>query len=202
LSLTTGLDAVGKIMQAPSSTGITELLAAWRQGDQAALTQLMPVVYQELRKIADGYLRRESHNHTLQPTALIHEAYLRLIDQSLPQWQNRAHFFGVAAQLMRQILVEHARAQLAQKRGGGALQVELDDALSYVPERAADLVALDEALTSLAEFDARKSQLIELRYFGGLSVEETAHVMEVSVSTIVREQRLARAWLSRQLRKE
>lgn len=189
-------------MQESSSTGITELLAAWRQGDQAALTQLMPVVYQELRKIADSYLRRESHGHTLQPTALIHEAYLRLIDQSLPQWQNRAHFFGVAAQLMRQILVEHARAQLAQKRGGGARQVELDDALSYVPERAADLVALDDALTSLAEFDARKSQLIELRYFGGLSVEETAHVMDVSVSTVVREQRLARAWLSRELRKE
>jgi len=189
-------------MQAPSSHGITQLLAAWRQGDQAALSQLMPVVYQELRKIADSYLRRENPSHTLQPTALIHEAYLRLIDQSLPQWQNRAHFFGVAAQLMRQILVEHARAQLAQKRGGGAAQVELNEALNYMPERASELVALDDALNSLAEFDERKSRLIELRYFGGLSVEETAHVLDVSVSTIVREQRLAQAWLSRELRRE
>lgn len=181
---------------------ITPLLVNWRRGDEQALAQLLPIVYQELRKIADGYLRRERSDHTLQPTALIHEAYMRLVDQSLPQWQNRAHFYGVAAQLMRQILVEHARAQLAQKRGGGAEQVELEDALNYAPEKAVELVALDDALNSLAEFDERKSRLIELRYFGGLSVEETAHVMNVSMATITREQRLAQAWLRQALRKK
>ncbi len=180
---------------------ITQLLAHWGAGDQAALAQLLPVVYQELRQIADGYLRRERADHTLQATALIHEAYLRLIDQSLPQWQNRAHFFGVAAQLMRQILVEHARAHLTQKRGGGAQQVELDEALTYAPTRAAELLQLDDALKSLAEFDERKSRLIELRYFGGLSVAETAHVMGLSPATVSRDQRLAQAWLRQALQK-
>lgn len=180
---------------------ITPLLMNWRQGDEQALGELLPIVYQELRKIADSYLRRERSDHTLQPTALINEAYLRLVDQSLPQWQNRAHFYGVAAQLMRQILVEHARAQLAQKRGGGAEQIELEDALNYAPEKAAELVALDDALTELSSFDERKSRLIELRYFGGLSVEETAHVMNISTATVTREQRLAQAWLRQSLRK-
>ncbi len=192
----------GQSMQTYAANEITQLLINWGQGDQAALAQLLPVVQEELRKIADGYLRRERHGHTLQPTALIHEAYLRLVEQNLPHWQNRAHFYGVAAQLMRQILVEHARAQASQKRGGGAHQITLDDALNYVPERAAELVALDDALTALAEFDARKSRIIELRYFGGLSVEETAQVMAVSASTITREQRLAQAWLRHTLRKE
>jgi RNA polymerase sigma-70 factor, ECF subfamily len=187
----------------PSSDpqNITQLLAQWGAGDEAALSQLMPVVYQELRKIADGYLRRERGDHTLQPTALINEAYLRLIDQSMPHWQNRAHFYGVAAQLMRQILVEHARAQMAQKRGGGAQAVELEEALTYAPERAAELVELDDALKALAEFDERKSRLIELRYFGGLSVEETAHVMGISEATVSRDQRLAQAWLRQALQK-
>lgn len=180
---------------------ITPLLMNWRQGDEQALGELLPIVYQELRKIADSYLRRERSDHTLQPTALINEAYLRLVDQSLPQWQNRAHFYGVAAQLMRQILVEHARAQMAQKRGGGAEQIELEDALNYAPEKAAELVALDDALTELSSFDERKSRLIELRYFGGLSVEETAHVMNISTATVTREQRLAQAWLRQSLRK-
>lgn len=189
------------LMQPPLANEITPLLVNWRQGNEEALAELLPVVYQELRKIADSYLRRERSDHTLQPTALINEAYMRLVDQSLPQWQNRAHFYGVAAQLMRQILVEHARAQMTQKRGGGAEQIELDEALSYVPEKAAELVALDDALKSLAEFDERKSRLIELRYFGGLSVEETAHVLDVSTATITREQRLAQAWLRQALRK-
>ena len=189
------------MMQPPVNSEITQLLAHWRAGDQAALAQLMPIVYQELRRIADSYLRRERSGHTLQPTALIHEAYMRLVDQSLPQWQNRAHFFGVAAQLMRQILVEHARAQLTQKRGAGAHKVELDEALNYAPDKASELLALDDALRTLATFDERKSRLIELRYFGGLTVEETAHVMEVSTATVTREQRLAQAWLRQELRK-
>ncbi|MFN0123254.1 MAG: ECF-type sigma factor, partial [Blastocatellia bacterium] len=146
--------------------------------------------------------RRERSDHSLQPTALIHEAYMRLVDQSLPQWQNRAHFYGVAAQLMRQILVEHARAQMRQKRGGGAQQVELSDSLAYAPERAAELVELDDALTALAAFDERKSRLIELRYFGGLTVEETAHVMGLSPATVSRDQRLAQAWLRQALQKK
>jgi RNA polymerase sigma-70 factor, ECF subfamily len=161
----------------------------------------MPVVYQELHKIAGGYLRNERPGHTLQPTALIHEAYLRLIRQDLPEWQSRKHFYGVAAQLMRQILVEHARAQATAKRGGGAQQLALDEALDYSPDKAAELLALDDALKSLAAFDERKSRLIELRYFGGLSMEETAEALEVSLSTIVREQRLAQAWLRNTLSK-
>jgi RNA polymerase sigma factor (TIGR02999 family) len=188
-------------MQTPAVKEITQMLAHWRAGDQEVLGQLLPAVHQELRQIADSYLRRERSGHTLQPTALINEAYLRLVDQSLPQWQNRAHFFGVAAQLMRQILVEHARAQLTQKRGGGARKVELDEALNYAPDKAADLLALDDALHALAAFDDRKSRLIELRYFGGLSVEETAHVLNVSTATVTREQRLAQAWLRQELKK-
>lgn len=186
-------------MQASETKEITQLLAHWGAGDETALEQLMPIVYQELRKIADGYLRRERADHTLQPTALIHEAYLRLIDQSLPQWQNRAHFFGVAAQLMRQILVEHARAQMAQKRGGELQPVKLEEALTYAPERAAELVKLDDALKALAKFDERKSRLIELRYFGGLSVSETAHILGLSPATVSRDQRLAQAWLRQSL---
>ncbi len=188
-------------MQTPEGKEITQLLVDWGNGNQSALSQLMPVVYQELRKIANSYLRNERASHTLQPTALIHEAYMRLIDQSLPQWQNRKHFYGVAAQLMRQILVEHARAQASQKRGGGAQKIALDETLNYTQDKAGELLALDDALTSLAQFDERKSRVIELRYFGGLSMEETAEVMNVSLSTIVREQRLAQAWLRATLNK-
>jgi RNA polymerase sigma factor (TIGR02999 family) len=159
----------------------------------------MPVVYQELRKIAAGYLKRERPEHTLQPTALIHEAYLRLMGGDLPSWQSRAHFYGVAARVMRQILVEHARGHAAAKRGGGARKVALDDATLFSPARSADLVALDDALVALSAFDERKGRVIELRFFGGLSLEETAEALGVSVATIGRELRLAQAWMQREL---
>lgn len=174
----------------------------WSRGNKAALDQLMPVVYQELRKIARGYLRGERSDHTLQPTALIHEAYLRLINQNLPEWQSRTHFYGVAAQMMRQILVEHARGHAAAKRGGGGQKLSLDDATIFSRERASDLVALDDALNNLAAFDARKCRVIELRFFGGLSVEETAEALGISVATVGREVRLAQAWLHREMTKE
>jgi RNA polymerase sigma-70 factor, ECF subfamily len=186
-------------MPSTSPREITQWLQNWRNGDQAALEQLLPVVYQELHKLAHAYLNRERVGHTLQPTALIHEAYLRLLGQNIEQWQNRTHFYGVAAHLMRQILVEHARQRSAGKRGGGAAKLALDDALDYAPEQAAELIALDDALTALAKFDERKCRVIELRYFGGLNVEETAEVLGISVPTVVRDQRMAQAWLHREL---
>ena len=186
-------------MEVPPSHEITGLLRRWSQGDRAALDQLMPILYQELRKLAAGYLRRERVDHTLQPTALINEAYLRLIRQDFPAWQSRRHFYGVAAQLMRQILVEHARARAAEKRGGDRQKVSLDDALAFSAERAAELVALDEALTTLAGFDERKVRIIEMRYFAGLSLEETAEALGLSVATIGHEVRLTRAWLRREM---
>lgn len=186
----------------PSSNDITALLAAWKQGDQAALEQLTPLVYQELHQLAHSYLRRERADHTLQPTALIHEAYLRLIDQKIHQWENRAHFYGVAARLMRQILVEYARGHHAAKRGGGALKLTLEAALDQSQEAPLELIALDDALTALAQVDERKCRVIELRYFGGLSVEETALALGISVPTVVRDQRLAQAWLHREMAKE
>lgn len=189
-------------MPTPSVQEITRLLVDWRNGDHAALERLTPLVYQELHKLAQAYLRREQPGHTLQPTALIHEAYLRLIDQVNPEWENRSHFFGVAARLMRQILVEHARANARFKRGGAAAQVSLDEALNYSRERAAELIALDDALSALALFDERKCRVIELRYFGGLSVEETALALGVSVPTVIRDQRMAHAWLRRELQKQ
>lgn len=189
-------------MQTPPPPDITQLLLDWSQGDQAALDQLMPAVYQELRKIANRYLKSERPDHTLQPTALIHEAYLRLINQSWQPWQSRTHFYGVAAQMMRQILVEHARAHAAAKRGGGGQKISLDDATIFSQERASDLVALDDALCSLAAIDARKCRVMELRYFGGLSMEETAEVLGISVATVGREVRLAQAWLHREMTKE
>lgn len=187
-------------MDSTSPREITQWLQDWRNGDSAALDQLMPVVYRELRKIAKGYLKGERPDHTLQTTALIHEAYLRLIGQDFPEWQSRAHFFGISAQLMRQILVEHARSHGAAKRSGGQ-KIELDEAATFVQNDAADLVALDDALTTLAGFDARKSRIVELRYFGGLSVDETATVLEISVATVGREMRLAQAWLQREMSK-
>ena len=188
-------------MQTRPTNDVTQLLLDWGKGDRAALEQLLPVIYQELHKIARGYLRGERPGHTLQPTALIHEAYLRLLGQDLPEWKNRHHFFGVAALLMRQILVEHARGRHAAKRGGGAQQVSLEDATIFSEGRTADLVALDDALTALAALDERKCRVIELRFFGGLSVEETAEVLGVSVATVGREQRLAQAWLHREVEK-
>lgn len=180
---------------------ITQLLRKWSEGDRAALDQLMPVVHQELRKLANAYLRGEKPGHTLQPTALINEAYLRLVGQNFPEWQSRKHFYGVAAQLMRQILVEHARARSAAKRGGGGQKLSLDEAINFSQDQAADLVALDDALTALARFDERKARVVELRYFGGFSIEEIANALDISVATVGREMRMAQAWLHRELAK-
>ena len=188
-----------KIMQTPPHKEITQLLLLWSRGDRAALDQLMPVVYEELRKLAHSYLRQERPDHTLQPTALINEAYLRLVRQDFPEWQSRRHFYGVAAQLMRQILVDYARARSADKRGGAMQKFSLDEALTFSDEKVAELVALDDALVALAKFDERKVRIIELRYFGGLSLEETAAEFGVSVATIGHEMRLARAWLRREM---
>lgn len=182
-----------------SQPEITQLLAAWSDGDQAALEQLVPLVQSELHRIAKRYISRGNPGQLLQASALINEAYLRLIDWKNAQWQNRAHFFGVAAQLMRRVLVDEYREQHSQKRGGDALRVSLVEAEAKSDERSADLVALDDALKSLAQLDERKSRIIELRYFGGLSVEETAEVMQVSTRTIKREWSLAQAWLFREL---
>jgi len=172
---------------------------AWRDGQEEALDQLMPLIYQELKQLARGYLRGERPDHTLQPTALIHEAYLRLADQRLPQWQNRAHFYGIAARVMRQILVDHARRHQASKRGSDQQRVTLDKAIVFTDDRAADVVALDDALKELATFDERKCRVIELRFFGGLSLEETAEALGISIATVGRELRLASAWLHRQM---
>jgi RNA polymerase sigma factor (TIGR02999 family) len=187
-------------MTMPSSHDITQLLLAWGEGDQTALEQLTPLVYRELRRLARGYLRQERPGHILQTTALINEAYLRLIDWKQAQWRNRAHFFGVAARLMRRILVDFARARRQDKRGGAMRQVSLDEAAAVSVERAAEFIALDEALDRLAAIDPRRSRMVELRFFGGLSEEETAEALKVSARTVRREWSLARAWLHRELR--
>jgi len=178
-----------------SSHEVTQLLTDWGNGNQAAADKLMPLVYEELRRLAHQYMNKERPGHTLQTSALVNEAYLRLIDQKQVHWQNRAHFFGIAAQLMRRILVDYARSRRYQKRGGEAQQVELNEAMIVSRERAADVIALDDALKSLAEFDARKSQIVELRFFGGLSIEETAQALAVSPGTVMRDWTLAKAWL-------
>ena len=180
-----------------NSDRVTQLLCAWKNGDPEALNRLAPLVYQELRRLADSYLRNERAAQTLQPTALVHDVYLRLVGGELPDWQSRAHFFGIAAHRMRQILVEHARRRHALKRGGGAEPVTLDEMVCFAPQRSSDIIALDEALNSLAAFDERKCKVIELRYFAGLSMEEVAEALETSVATVSREQRLAEAWLKR-----
>lgn len=177
--------------------GLTQLLINWRNGDKAALDQLMPLVYEELRRLARRFMGKERRDHTLQTSALINEAYLRLVDQRDTPWQNRAHFFAVAAQVMRHILIDHARSYQYEKRGAGAQKLSLDEAMALTEERAAELVALDDALTSLATVDPRKSRIVELRFFGGLSIEETAEVMELSPTTVQREWRAAKAWLKR-----
>ncbi len=186
-------------MKEPSVNQITQLLVAWGDGDSHALQELMPLVYRELRRIAHGRLGRERPGHTLQTTALVHEAYLRLVDQQEASWKNRAQFFAVAAQMMRRILVDYARARQYDKRGGGARQVELDEAIVASKDLAAEVVALDEVLLSLAELDPRKSQVVELRVFGGLSVEETAESLGVSPGTVKRDWTLAKAWLQREM---
>jgi len=178
---------------------ITNLLLAWGQGDEGALQSLMPLVYDELRKVAARHMRSQREGHTLQTTALVNEAYLRLIDASQVQWQNRAHFFAVAAHLMRRILVDFARSRNYQKRGGGAKAVSLDEAMIVAPERGADLLALDEVLTRLQALNGRQAQVVELRYFGGLSEDETAEALKVSVRTVRRDWNFARAWLHREL---
>jgi len=182
-----------------SPNQITEQLIAWSKGDEAALERLIPAVYQELRRMADHYLRGEDSGHSLQPTALVHEAYLRLIDQTKVEWQNRAHFFGVAAQMMRRILIDHAKAKHRVKRGGTAVKVMLDENANFTHERASELLALDDALQRLARMDERKSRIVELRYFGGLTVEETAQVLGISDKTVMRDWNLAKAWLYREL---
>ena len=178
---------------------ITGLLDDWGRGDRHALDRLLPVIYAELRRIAARQLRLEREGHTLQPTALVHEAYLRLVEQRSVDWQSRAHFFGVAAQVMRRVLVDHARMRNYQKRGGKLAHVELDEAATLATEQAAELVALDEALDALARLDPRKSRVVELRYFGGLSAEETAEVLGVSEVTVLREWGRAKAWLRREM---
>jgi RNA polymerase sigma factor (TIGR02999 family) len=185
----------------PSSENVTQLLLDWRNGDQTALDRLMPLVYEELRRIAGHYMRDERKGHTLQTSALVNEAYLRLVDHENIAWQNRAHFFGVAAQAMRRILVDHARTRNYQKRGGGAQQVSLDEAATVAEERAAEMIALDDALKELARMDERKSRVVELRYFGGLSVEETAEALGVSIQTVGRDWSTAKAWLLREMSK-
>lgn len=178
---------------------ITQLLQEWSAGREQALDRLLPEIYAELRTLAASYLRRERSNHTLQATALVHEAFVKLIDQRAVQWQNRAHFFGIAAQVMRRILVDHARAHAAAKRGLGNAPVSLEDALAITPAPDIDLLALDESLNRLAEFDPQQSRVVELRYFGGLTIDETAEVMRISPATVGREWTLAKAWLYSQL---
>jgi RNA polymerase sigma factor (TIGR02999 family) len=186
------------IMATPSAE-ITGLLLAWSGGDEAALEQLMPLVHRELHRIARRCMAKERADHSLQATALVNEAYLRLIDLRRVNWQNRAHFLAMSARLMRRILVEFARARGSQKRGAGAPKVTLDDALTVSTEPAPELVALDDALQALETFDKRKSRVVELRYFGGLSVEETAAALEVSADTVMRDWRLAKAWLHQEM---
>lgn len=185
-------------MPVPESREVTQLLAAWRGGDESALERLMPLVYQELRHRAEQQLRREGTGHTLQPTALVHEAFLRLVGADVP-WRDRAHFFSVAARIIRRVLVDHARGLRRAKRGGTAIRVTLDPDLAAASEPPVDVVALDEALERLAVVDARKARIVELHYFGGLNYEETAAAVGISPATVDRDLRLAKAWLRREL---
>jgi RNA polymerase sigma-70 factor (ECF subfamily) len=189
-------------MEGDSTQGseVTQLLIAWSSGDRVALDRLAPLVEHELRRLAQLYLRRESSGHTLQPTALVNEAYLRLIEWQSVDWKGRAHFFAVAARMMRNILVTHAVTRRREKRGGGAVVVELDAAHAVTPQPASDILALDDALKKLASIDERKAQVVELRFFGGLSEEETAEVLSTSLRTVQREWNIARAWLFRELK--
>ena len=186
-------------MTAPSARQVTQLLLAWRDGEESAFEKLTPVVYEELRRLAHRYMAGERAAHTLQTTALVNEAYVRLIDGKQVNWQNRAHFFAISARLMRRILVDWARSRQSQKRGDQPQQVTLDEALMLTRGRNEDLVALDEALKTLTEVDPRKSQVVEMRFFGGLSVEETAEVLKVSPDTVLRDWKLAKLWLLREL---
>lgn len=186
-------------MKTLTADNLTGLLVEWREGDQAALDRLMPLVYDQLRRIAHRYVQRERNGHTLQTSALVNEAYLRLADQKVV-WQNRAHFFAVTARVMRHILIDHARRRRYAKHGGDAQQVSIDEAAAMSLERAAELIALEEALDELAQLDERKSHVVELRYFGGLSLEETAETLNISLMTVRRDWRAAKAWLYRRLK--
>jgi RNA polymerase sigma factor (TIGR02999 family) len=179
------------------SSPVTELLVRWREGDREALEALMPLVYDELRRLAHYYLRQERSDHTLQSTALVHEAYLKLAGQNPPQWQNRAHFFGIAAHVMRQVLVEYARGRDAAKRGGGACRVTLDETIALPQQLDVDVVELDRALTGLAALDPQQSRIVELRFFAGLTIEDTSEVLGISPATVKRDWVTARAWLFR-----
>ena len=189
-------------MSAPSTQEVTEMLVAWSNGDESALERLIPLVHDELHRLAHRYMNREGPGHMLQTTALVNEAYLRLVDSSHVRWQNRAHFFAVSAKLMRRILVDFARSRNYLKRGGNAVQVSLDKVFAIMPEQDPDVVALDEALNALAAIDERKSRVVELRFFGGLNIEETAEVLNVSPDTVMRDWRLAKVWLLRELSAE
>ena len=186
-------------MKTLTADNLTGLLVEWRDGDQAALERLIPLVYDQLRRIAHRYVRQERNGHTLQTSALVNEAYLRLADQKVV-WQNRAHFFAVTARVMRHILIDHARRRRYAKHGGDARQISLGDAAAMSLERAAELIALEEALDELAQLDQRKSRVVELRYFGGLSLEETAEALNISLMTVRRDWRAAKAWLYRRLK--
>ena len=188
------------MIDGPGPAAITRLLIDWRGGDQAALEQLIPLVHEELRRLARRHMAHERVGHTLQATALVNEAFVRLIDVRQVKWQDRAHFFAMSSRLMRRILVDFARSKGYQKRGGGAQKVSFDEALFVAREPGQDLVALDDALNALAAFDARKAQVVEMRFFGGLSVEETAEALNVSVDTVMRDWKLAKAWLLRELK--
>jgi len=196
------MNPIGEIGVSDSQPDITQLLQRWSSGDLAALDQLMPIVYDELHQLAAHYLRRENHVETLQSTALVNEAYLRLVKQHSAVWQNRTQFYGVAARIMRRIIVDHAREQHAAKRGGPASPVSLDAALTVPAPHDIDIVALDHALNELAVFDERKARMIEMRYFGGMNVEDTAEALSISPTTVKREWAIARAWLYRKLRGE
>ncbi|HXI90018.1 MAG TPA: sigma-70 family RNA polymerase sigma factor [Blastocatellia bacterium] len=186
-------------MPIAASHEVTQLLMAWNDGDQSALERLIPLVHAELHRIARRYMRNERAGHMLQTSALINEAYMRLIDAQQVHWQNRAHFFGIAAQLMRRVLVDFARSRSYKKRGGGAFQVSLDETMVITKERGEDLVALDEALSALSELDERKGRVVEMRFFGGLSEKEIAEALTVSPETVRRDWRLAKSWLRRRL---
>ena len=195
------IDDKGEVMGSAPAPDLTQLLETWSHGNQRALEQLMPLVYGELRRLASAHLRHERSNHTLQSTALVHEAFMRLVNQQDVEWRNRAHFFGIAAQIIRRILVDHARVQGSEKRGSGAVKLELDPALAGAHDSRldVDLLTLNDALDRLSQLDARQGRIVELRFFAGLSVDETAEVMNVSPRTVKREWNTARAWLFREM---
>ncbi len=186
-------------MDKPVSDDVTEALARWREGEPEAIERLLPMVYDELRKVARGYLRKERPGYTLEPTVLVHEAYLRLANQVPPPFRDRLHFYGIVSRIMRQVLVDYARRHGAGKRGGDALRVSLDEGAQLVDPQAADLLLLDDALERLRAFDARKCRVIELRFFGGLTIDECARLMDLSAPTIVNDTRIARAWLHKEI---